>query len=27
MPGLVLEIAVSEGQEVKEGDRLLIYQL
>ncbi len=24
MPGLVLEIAVTEGQEVKEGDRLLI---
>ncbi len=24
MPGLVLEIAVNEGQEVKEGDRLLI---
>ncbi|RYF88885.1 MAG: biotin/lipoyl-binding protein, partial [Chitinophagaceae bacterium] len=24
MPGLVLEVAVSEGQQVKEGDKLLI---
>lgn len=26
MPGLVLEIAVSEGQQVKEGDRILILE-
>jgi len=26
MPGLVLEIAVSEGQEVKEGDKILILE-
>jgi biotin carboxyl carrier protein len=26
MPGLVLEIAVTEGQEVKEGDRILILE-
>ena len=26
MPGLVLEIAVTEGQEVKEGDKILILE-
>jgi len=26
MPGLVLEIAVTDGQEVKEGDKLLILE-
>ncbi len=26
MPGLVLEVAVSEGQPVKEGDRILILE-
>ncbi len=26
MPGLVIDVAVKEGQEVKEGDRLLILE-